>query len=136
MKARAFIVVVALYMTIQGMTLLYTQAVVDCIPVHELVMWLGTREFTGAILVFSLPIATFAVYAPMQLIWRLLLLFPQVVITFIYAVGAAKAIYLSSYADGILRSREFILDDQLPLFLILYFHTVSVLTATLYRDRT
>jgi len=58
----------------------------------------------------------------------LTLMLPQQALLTIAATGAVGAIIDSSYADGVLRSRGFILADQLPLFVILATHTVAAIS--------
>jgi hypothetical protein len=48
---------------------------------------------------------------------RLLLLLPQETLLLITALGAALALMLGHYADGVIRPRPFILADQLPRLL-------------------
>lgn len=54
---------------------------------------------------------------------RLLLLIPQQFILVLSAAGALQAMWLSSFADGVVRSREFIIADQCPIVILAALHT-------------
>ena len=57
----------------------------------------------------------------------LMCMLPQQSLLIISAVGAAHAIYLGQFADGVVRSRFFIAADQVPAILAAIGHTVSML---------
>jgi hypothetical protein len=58
---------------------------------------------------------------------RLVLLMPQQFLLVIVTSGAFWAVLRESYADGILRSWEFISADQVPLVALLVVHTRAIL---------
>lgn len=60
---------------------------------------------------------------------RTALLLPQQTILFLSAVGAVEAMYLSAYADGVLRPRAFLIADQLPAVLLAVAHTIAIINA-------
>ena len=57
----------------------------------------------------------------------LMCMLPQQSLLIISAIGAAHAIYLGQFADGVVRSRFFIAADQVPAILAAVGHTVSML---------
>jgi hypothetical protein len=58
--------------------------------------------------------------------WIVLLLLPQQVLLMMSASGAAEAIWLSQFADGVIRSRSFIAADQLYSILAAIGHTAAI----------
>jgi len=75
----------------------------------------AAAALTGLIARFRSPLAS------------LMCMLPQQSLLIISAVGAAHAIYLGQFADGVVRSRFFIAADQLPAILAAIGHTVSML---------
>lgn len=58
--------------------------------------------------------------------WVVVLLLPQQVLLMMSAAGAIEAIWLSQFADGVVRSRAFIAADQLYSVLAAVGHTVAI----------
>lgn len=77
-----------------------------------------------ALIISSLQ-AIVALYVPMP--WNVVLLLPQQVLLLISALGAADAIYLSHFADGVERSREFIAADQIHLIYCSVAHALAII---------
>ena len=59
------------------------------------------------------------------------LMLPQQALLVVSGIGAAKAVYLGSFPDGVIRSHEFILSDQAPALLAVLTHTCAILLATM-----
>ena len=51
---------------------------------------------------------------------------PQQVLLLICALGAAQAIFAASFADGVIRTHQFLAADQGPLILLMMFHTTAM----------
>jgi TM2 domain-containing membrane protein YozV len=58
---------------------------------------------------------------------RVYLILPQQLILWFSVVGAAHAMYLGQFADGIQRAHWFLVVDQVPIVLIALGHTVALL---------
>src|SRR5687767_7289548 len=58
---------------------------------------------------------------------RLLMMIPQQLLMIISAGGAAAAIAASQFADGVVRSRGFIVADQAPAIIAAALHTYAVI---------
>jgi hypothetical protein len=59
--------------------------------------------------------------------WSGILLIPQQVILLLSASGALSAMFLGHFADGVERSRAFILADQCHIVLAAIFHTLALI---------
>ena len=57
----------------------------------------------------------------------LLLLLPQQFLLMVSAGGAINAMYLSQFADGVIRPRSFLVADQMPVVFIALFHSCAIL---------
>jgi hypothetical protein len=62
--------------------------------------------------------------------WIVLLLLPQQILLAISAEGAASAILLAQFADGVIRPRAFIAADQLYVILAAIGHAAAMLVHT------
>lgn len=83
--------------------------------------------FTSALFLLIGSLASFAVYwniyyIPHSICWVL----PQQTILSISAVGALQAMILSRFADGVIRSRVFIIADQMPIILIAVLYGIAL----------
>ncbi len=58
---------------------------------------------------------------------RLLCLLPQQFLLMLGAFAVAQSVVVSHFGDGVIRPRQFIFLDQLPMFLLFAFYTVSLL---------
>lgn len=58
---------------------------------------------------------------------NVLMLMPQQLLLYMSAGGAAEAILTGHFADGVIRSRAFLLADQCPMVLIAIFHTWAMM---------
>lgn len=59
--------------------------------------------------------------------WTLVLLLPQQILLMMSAAGAVEAIWLSQFADGVIRARAFIAADQLYSVLAAIGHTLAII---------
>ncbi len=63
--------------------------------------------------------------------WVVVLLLPQQILLMMGASGAIEAIWLSQFADGVLRPRAFIAADQINSVLAAIGHTVAIISHAL-----
>ena len=61
-------------------------------------------------------------------LWFVLLLIPQQILLMISASGAIDAIWLGQFADGVLRSRAFLMVDQSYSIILMLGHTAAIFT--------
>jgi hypothetical protein len=54
------------------------------------------------------------------------LMLPQQAVLVLGAMGAIEAMYLGSYADGVLRPQAFLIADQMPAVLAAIGHTIAI----------
>lgn len=59
----------------------------------------------------------------------LLGILPQQLVLVYSAIGALEAMVLSTFADGVIRPREFIVADQAPAIFLAAFHTAAIVEA-------
>jgi hypothetical protein len=59
------------------------------------------------------------------------LMLPQQTLLIISALGAGRAVWSSSFADGVIRSQAFILSDQAPALLAAFVHTFAIFLCVL-----
>lgn len=59
--------------------------------------------------------------------WIVLLLVPQQIALMWSASGAVEAIWLAHFADGVIRSRGFLTNDQCYSILAAFWHTVAII---------
>jgi hypothetical protein len=62
--------------------------------------------------------------------WRIGLIIPQQLVLTLSAVGVINAMYLSQFADGVIRSRWFLINDQGAIVMLFIGHTVALLLMT------
>ncbi len=63
--------------------------------------------------------------------WVVVLLLPQQILLMMGVSGAIEAIWLSQFADGVLRPRAFIAADQINSVLAAIGHTVAIISHAL-----
>ena len=71
--------------------------------------------------------ALLSIYQKRITMLKIALLIPQQLILGVSAAGALRAMYLSHYADGVIRQRGFIIADQLPAVLALVVHSATII---------
>jgi hypothetical protein len=59
--------------------------------------------------------------------WIVLLLLPQQILLLMSAAGAVEAIWISQFADGVIRPRAFLAADQIYSILAAIGHTVAII---------
>jgi hypothetical protein len=114
---------------IQGSALIYDPSAGNTTSTHALVQYVSSNYFAGGIMVVV------ATMAAIELIWfqksyklnYLILLLPQQLILFLATGGAIKAMWLSQFADGVVRDRAFIIADQSSIVLAAVFHTAAII---------
>lgn len=67
--------------------------------------------------------------------WTLVLLLPQQILLMMSAAGAIEAIWLSQFADGVIRARAFIAADQLYSVLAAIGHTLAIIAHAIRQPR-
>ena len=92
--------------------------------IHALVLFLG-QTGTVAALTFGSIMSLMALFAnsSRSVGW---LLIPQQVILCVSGAGAIEAMWLSQFADGVIRPQAFLIADQLPALLFAIGHTVAI----------
>ena len=96
----------------------------------------GIRLIVAGTLSLCVGCALTAVFVSrLNMMYRIALLLPQQILLVVVALGALWFVILSSYADGVLRSRWFILADQVPIMWLFVLHTVSILRLILLRGQ-
>jgi hypothetical protein len=60
-----------------------------------------------------------------------LLMLPQQFFLIVSAAGALRAVIEGHFADGVVRSREFLLSDQIPAVLMALGHTLAIIMRVL-----
>ena len=83
----------------------------------------------GASLLAALPF-----YAMMTPRKCLLCFFPQQIILYYSALGAALAAWNGSYGDGVLHPHLFIFGDQLAIILVALYHNGAIIAIGRYRQ--
>ncbi len=86
--------------------------------------WFGTA-LPGVLL--SVAVMAFIALFLREPGWIVLFLIPQEIILIFSASGAISAIWLSQFADGVVRSRGFIANDVALNILAAVFYTVAVI---------
>ena len=85
--------------------------------------WLGLElTVVGVPTAATLAIVAMVIDRP----WFVLLLIPQQLLLTMSAAGAIEAIWISQFADGVFRSRGFIVADQCYSIIAAIWHTVAI----------
>ena len=89
----------------------------------------GSREAAALFLLVSSGLAFWVVFHEKGPSWlTAILLTPQVLVILLAAISSGQAIWLSHYADGVIRPRGFIAADQVHPLILLAFHQWAFLT--------
>lgn len=67
--------------------------------------------------------------------WTLALLVPQQILLMMSAAGCAEAIWLSQFADGVVRARGFIAADQIYSIIVAIGHTLAIIAHAVRQTR-
>jgi len=113
--------------------LLFDYAAINATAVNALARYIQPPGFLLCVIAAAAIAALIglATRAP----WIILLLLPQQVLLMMSASGAIEAIWLSQFADGVIRSRAFIAADQLYSVLAAIGHTAAITIHALRLDR-
>lgn len=101
--------------------------------VHALMALTQDQMAVSRILIVSTLLATVG-FLSENLLVKIMFLLPQQVLLTISAIGCISAMYSSSFADGVIRSRWFIILDQSPVVLFWLGHTIVLLIMAAHRD--
>ena len=111
-----------------GILLLSDASPLGITAIHEFTLLSLPRHVISILFIVIAAMAAWGVlHKPKFEITRVLFLLPQQMLLVISAVGAAKAMWLSQFADGVIRPREFLIADQIPVILTAIFHTLAIL---------
>lgn len=99
---------------------------INATATHALLLISGTPPLASIILVFVAGLAAIGVTGD-DPHWRVLLALPQQFVLVMSSYGCIEAMYLSQFADGIVRERWFLVVDQLPMVLMTLGHTMSLI---------
>ena len=105
--------VIALHL-LQGILLIQTESAGYATSLSSLLQLIPNHIIAGAVMVIAALLSIYQLATD----WSKWLLLPQLIILIIAAGGVGRAIWLSAFADGIVRSRAFIAADQL-IYIIL-----------------
>lgn len=78
-------------------------------------------------LIFAATSALISLIIPRATLWPILLIIPQQFALSLSAYTAVSAMIAGRFADGTLRPHSFIIADQCPAVLLMFFHTVAIL---------
>lgn len=95
-------------------------------------LFLG-RDWLVIVLFVTATLAVAGFHFPKKL-WNVFALLPQQALLFMSAAGALEAVRISSFADGVERSRAFLLVDQCPAILIAFFHMWAIFLIMRYGE--
>ena len=113
---------VALHL-VWAMLIIADTSAMDATAIASVHRWIDYPWIILALIsVASLAIIGLAAGSP----WFVLLLIPQQILLTMSAVGAIEAIWISQFADGVIRSRAFITADQVYSILTAIGHTAAI----------
>lgn len=92
--------------------------------IEAIYRWFGSSLVTWLLFVAVMAIAAMFIRAPW---WIVLFLIPQEITLMMSASGALSAIWLSQFADGVVRSRAFISNDQAWTIIGAVGHTLAII---------
>lgn len=127
MSSSRAIIIIAGIILYQAFILLYTDTADGSIAMHSIIHFFGNYREIVPIFLFVASGGAIAAIVLDKSKLRVLLLFPQHVILFIYAEGALDAMLRESYADNVLRTWTFISTDQVFLVAIFVINSMSII---------
>lgn len=113
---------------------LYDQQAMGATGLASLYRWIYPPTFLIIVLVGA-SISTLIGIA-LRHPWSFIMLIPQQILLMMSAAGAIEAIFISQYADGVLRPWAFIAADQAYSVIAALGHTLAMLLFVLKRDLT
>ena len=93
---------------------------------HSLLDLYDSPKLVGMALILAALLALVGILRPSSRL-TLLLLLPQQFALIVSAGGAVNAMWLSQFADGVMRPRPFIIADQSPVALMAILHTLAII---------
>jgi hypothetical protein len=131
-SAYGTIVYAALLHLIEAFIVLRGDTADGSIGISSLLRVIPNHQLLGCVLIASALAAIIAVtsvrrFKPVSII---LLLSMQQACLFTTAIGAWTAVWFGLYADGTIRSSQFILTDQLPRGMFAFLHMMAILAVT------
>lgn len=124
-------IAIALHL-VWSLGLLMDPVAVNATGPHALLIIAGDASKASLLFVTVAALASIGVMEP-QHPWRALFILPQQIVLWFSAVGAGRAMFLGTFADGTIRTSWFLIVDQVLIVLLTLGHTVSLLLMT--RDR-
>lgn len=111
-----------------GITLLFSTESIHTTSINMLYFTGIKHQIVGAFLLIVSLAAFYELFYNGFPKWKQpVFLFVQQFILVLSAFGAGSAIYKGHFADLVVRSRSFLLDDQIPHILIALLHTLNLL---------
>lgn len=110
--------------------LLFSSAAQHATAVSAVSRLFPNRYGLAIILLTVAGCATIGIYLKKLSMTKIMMLVPQQLILGISAAGVLRAMYLSHFADGVQRPRDFLIADQLPAVLALLVHSATILYLT------
>ncbi len=90
----------------------------------------GDDVTVGVIFLIAAFCASIALCHTFERTWlNVLLVMPQQLLLLVSSIGAIECVWAGQFADGIVRSHEFILEDQAPIIILCYLHAVAIIAA-------
>lgn len=111
-----------------GAMLIFSPIITDITAIHSTMLLFKHRGLLAVVyLIAALGSAVSLTTDRFSPFKHFLMLLPQQFLLLISALGAANAMYLSQFADGVIRPRQFLIADQLPSVLIALLHTCAII---------
>ena len=110
-----------------GIVLLLSGVPTRITAIYALNEVVNNHVVLGLIMIIAGVLACVGIYSHKTDIKTLVLVLPQQFLLIMSMLGAMEAIDKSSFADGVIRPREFIFCDQFPAILASVLHTVALL---------
>lgn len=104
--------------------LLFDHSATNATALHALHRYIAL-PFLPPVIAGAALVAAYAMWSNSS--WTLVLLLPQQILLMMSAAGAVEAIWLSQFADGVIRARAFIAADQLYSVLAAIGHTLAII---------
>lgn len=98
---------------------------VHATAVHALFRYIAPPVLLSAFILFAALLATLGLFTHVP--WIVVMLMPQQILLMMSAAGAVEAIWLSQFADGVIRPRSFVAADQIYSILAAFWHTVAII---------
>lgn len=111
---------------IWGATLLSTSVPLGVTAISTVVhLGIVSGHMAGVFFLLVASVAAIGACAPKPI--GAIFLVPQTFVLWLAAYGALNAMFLGSFADGVIRPVSFLITDQAPAVLAAVFHTLAVI---------